>query len=144
MLVSARTCMDQSIKWAQTRYSSSARWRFRAGAAEDRGAHGRIHLRHRLHPVFHHRHPGPPRQRHHGGDGRMQGLQLRDGAGAVINDAMQIMGGEGYMTETEDRAGLPRRAHLPDRGKAPRVNAVFHLQLWGKQLAESMLASRPH
>src|SRR6185369_13491093 len=56
-----------------------------------------------------------------------------------VNDAMQIMGGEGYMTENEvERAFRDARIYLIVEG-ANEVMQSFVFSYGGKQLAESML-----
>jgi hypothetical protein len=57
----------------------------------------------------------------------------------AINDAMQIMGGEGYMTEAEvERAFRDARIYLIVEG-ANEVMQSFIFSYGGKQLAESMV-----
>ncbi len=57
----------------------------------------------------------------------------------VINDAMQIMGGEGYMTENEvERAFRDSRIYLIVEG-ANEVMQSFVFGYGGKQLAESLI-----
>jgi acyl-CoA dehydrogenase family member 9 len=57
----------------------------------------------------------------------------------AINDAVQIMGGEGYMTENEvERAFRDARIYLIVEG-ANEVMQSFIFSYGGKQLAESML-----
>jgi len=60
----------------------------------------------------------------------------------VVNDAMQIMGGEGYMTENEiERILRDSRINLIVEG-ANEVMQAFIFGYGGKRLAESMLAVR--
>jgi alkylation response protein AidB-like acyl-CoA dehydrogenase len=60
----------------------------------------------------------------------------------VVNDAMQIMGGEGYMTENEiERILRDSRINLVVEG-ANEVMQSFIFAYGGKQLAESMLNVR--
>tara|TARA_R110002096_G_scaffold4493_20_gene20949 strand:- start:1076 stop:3037 length:1962 start_codon:yes stop_codon:yes gene_type:complete len=60
----------------------------------------------------------------------------------VIDDALQIMGGEGYMTENEvERAYRDARLYKIGEG-ANEVMRVFVFGYGGKQLAEQMLAIR--
>ncbi len=61
---------------------------------------------------------------------------------SVINDSMQIMGGEGYMTENElERAFRDSRIYLIVEG-ANEVMQSFVFAYGGKQLAEHMLGVR--
>ncbi|HEX4125489.1 MAG TPA: acyl-CoA dehydrogenase family protein, partial [Tepidisphaeraceae bacterium] len=60
----------------------------------------------------------------------------------VVNDAMQIMGGEGYMTENEiERVFRDSRINLIVEG-ANEVMQAFIFAYGGKSLAESMLTLR--
>src|SRR5947209_12064230 len=60
----------------------------------------------------------------------------------VVNDAMQIMGGEGYMTENElERIFRDSRINLIVEG-ANEVMQSFIFGYGGKRLAEGMLAIR--
>ena len=60
----------------------------------------------------------------------------------VVNDAMQIMGGEGYMTENEvERVFRDSRINLIVEG-ANEVMQSFIFAYGGKQLAEAMLGIR--
>jgi len=115
---SARTCMDQSIKWAQTRYQFKRRWRFRAGAAEDR-AHG-AHTPTAIDSILYFttgildRHDND----NHGGDGRMPRSSAPRWGWRVINDAMQIMGG-GRLHDRDRNRGAFRDARIYLIVKAP-------------------------
>ena len=60
-----------------------------------------------------------------------------------VNDAMQIMGGEGYMTENEiERIFRDSRINLIVEG-ANEVMQSFIFGYGGKQLAEVMLGVQP-
>ncbi|HEY7090623.1 MAG TPA: acyl-CoA dehydrogenase family protein, partial [Tepidisphaeraceae bacterium] len=62
----------------------------------------------------------------------------------VVNDSMQIMGGEGYMTENEvERIFRDSRINLIVEG-ANEVMQSFIFAYGGKQLAEYMLGVREH
>jgi alkylation response protein AidB-like acyl-CoA dehydrogenase len=62
--------------------------------------------------------------------------------GRVVNDAMQIMGGEGYMTENDiERVFRDSRINLIVEG-ANEVMQSFIFAYGGKQLAEKMLGIR--
>jgi alkylation response protein AidB-like acyl-CoA dehydrogenase len=56
----------------------------------------------------------------------------------VVNDALQIMGGEGFMTESSWSGSSATAASTPS-SKAPTSDAKLHLRYGGKQLAEKML-----
>jgi len=139
MVGSASKCMDQAVKWSQTRYqfqsplsdfelvrqriARMAAWTYAMDATLymttgmlDRGDKD-IMLETAVCKVF-----------------------CSDLGWRCINDAMQIMGGESYMTENEvERAFRDSRINLIVEG-ANEVMQSFVFAYGGKQLAEKMLS----
>ena len=139
MLGGASRAFEQAIKWAQTRYQ------FQRPLADFELVQAKIArmaallLRDGRDALPDDRHARPPRRRHHGRDGDLQGRSAREMGWRVVNDAMQIMGGEGYMTENEvERIFRDSRINLIVEG-ANEVMQSFIFAYGGKQLAEQML-----
>jgi acyl-CoA dehydrogenase family member 9 len=138
MLGSARTCMDASIKWGQTRYQ------FKRPLADFELVQMKIArmaaYTYAIDAVLYMTTGFLDR---HDSDIMVETAVCKVFASEmgwrVINDAMQIMGGEGYMTEVEiERAFRDARIYLIVEG-ANEVMQSFIFSYGGKQLAESML-----
>ena len=138
MLGAARTCMDASVKWAQTRYQFKrpladfelVRQKIARMSAYTYAIESALYFTTGI-------------LDRHDGDIMVETAVCKvfssEMGWRVINDAMQIMGGEGYMAENEiERAFRDARIYLIVEG-ANEVMQSFIFSYGGKQLAESML-----
>ncbi len=138
MLGSAKTCMDQSIKWARTRYQFKrpladfelVQQKIARMAAYTYAVEAMLYFTTGI-------------LDRHDKDIMVETATCKVFASEMgwraINDAMQIMGGEGYMTEVElERAFRDARIYLIVEG-ANEVMQSFIFSYGGKQLAESMV-----
>ena len=138
MLGSAKTCMDQSIKWAQTRYQ------FKRPLADFELVQQKIaRMAAYTYAIDSMLYFTTGILDRHDNDIMVETATCKvfssEMGWRVINDAMQIMGGEGYMTENEvERAFRDARIYLIVEG-ANEVMQSFIFSYGGKQLAESML-----
>lgn len=138
MLGSAKTCMDQSIKWAQTRYQ------FKRPLADFELVQQKIaRMAAYTYAVDAMLYFTTGILDRHDKDIMVETATCKVFASEMgwraINDAMQIMGGEGYMTEVEvERAFRDARIYLIVEG-ANEVMQSFIFSYGGKQLAESMV-----
>ena len=138
MLGSARTCMDQAIKWAQTRYQ------FKRPLADFELVQQKIaRMAAYTYAIDAALYFTTGILDRHDNDIMVETAACKVFASEMgwraINDAMQIMGGEGYMTENEvERAFRDARIYLIVEG-ANEVMQSFIFSYGGKQLAESML-----
>jgi acyl-CoA dehydrogenase family protein 9 len=138
MLGSARTCMDQAVKWAQTRYQ------FKRPLADFELVQQKIaRMAAYTYAIDAALYFTTGILDRHDGDIMVETAACKIFASEMgwraINDAMQIMGGEGYMTENEvERAFRDARIYLIVEG-ANEVMQSFVFSYGGKQLAESML-----
>lgn len=138
MLGSARTCMDASIKWAQTRYQ------FKRPLADFELVQLKIArmaaYTYAIDAVLYMTTGILDR---HDSDIMVETAVCKvfssEMGCRVIHEALQIMGGEGYMTENEvERAYRDARIYPIVEG-ANEVMQSFIFSYGGKQLAESML-----
>ncbi len=138
MLGGARRAMDQSVKWAQTRYQ------FGAPLAEKELVRGRIAnmaaLCYAMDSVLYittgmlDRH-----EVDHQVETALCKTFVSEMGWRVVNDAVQIMGGESYMTENEiERIFRDSRINLIVEG-ANEIMQCYIFAYGGKQLAEQML-----
>lgn len=138
MLGSARTCMDASIKWAQTRYQ------FKRPLADFELVQMKIaRMAAYTYAIDSILYMTTGILDRHDSDIMVETAVCKvfssEMGWRVINDALQIMGGEGYMTETEvERAFRDARIYLIVEG-ANEVMQSFIFSYGGKQLAESMV-----
>ncbi|MEC9374260.1 MAG: acyl-CoA dehydrogenase family protein [Planctomycetota bacterium] len=139
MLGSARRCMDQAIKWSQTRYQ------FQRPLSDFELVRKRIAhmaaLTYAMDAVLYMTTGFLDR-----GDGDIMletaacKVFCSEFGWQVVNDAVQIMGGESYMTENEvERAFRDSRINIIVEG-ANEVMQSFIFGYGGKQLAEKMLS----
>jgi hypothetical protein len=138
MLGSAKHCMDQSIKWAQTRYQ------FKRPLADFELVQQKIaRMAAYTYAIDAMLYFTTGILDRHDNDIMVETAVCKvfssEMGWRAINDAMQIMGGEGYMTETEiERAFRDARIYLIVEG-ANEVMQSFIFSYGGKQMAESML-----
>ncbi len=138
MLGSARTCMDQAVKWAQTRYQ------FKRPLADFELVQQKIaRMASYTYAIDAALYFTTGILDRHDSDIMVETAACKVFASEMgwraINDAMQIMGGEGYRTENEvERALRDARIYLIVEG-ANEVMQSFVFSYGGKQLAESML-----
>jgi acyl-CoA dehydrogenase family protein 9 len=138
MLGSAKTCMDQAVKWAQTRYQ------FKRPLADFELVQQKIaRMAAYTYAIDAMLYFTTGILDRHDNDIMVETATCKVFASEMgwraINDAMQIMGGEGYMTENEvERAFRDARIYLIVEG-ANEVMQSFIFSYGGKQLAESML-----
>lgn len=138
MLGSAKRCMDQGIKWSQTRYQFGrplaafdlVQERVARMAAHTYAMDAMLYLTTAM-------------LDRHDEDIMIETALCKvfnsEMGWRVVNDAMQIMGGEGYMTENEvERAMRDARINLVVEG-ANEVMHTFVFGYGGKQLAEQMV-----
>jgi acyl-CoA dehydrogenase family protein 9 len=138
ILGSARTCMDQGVKWAQTRFQ------FKRPLADFELVQQKIArmaaYTYAMDAMLYFTTGMLDR---HDDDIMVETAVCKvfnsEMGWRVINDVMQIMGGEGYMTENEvERALRDARIYLIVEG-ANEVMQSFIFSYGGKQLAESMV-----
>mgnify|MGYP001296967683 CR=1 FL=1 len=141
MLGGARTAMDQSIKWSQTRYQ------FQRPLASFEAMREKIArmsaLVYAMDAVLYYTTGILDR---HDEDIMLETAICKvfcsEMGWRTVNDAVQIMGGEGYMTENEvERIFRDSRINLIVEG-ANEVMQKFVFGYGGKQLAEQLLAIR--
>ena len=139
MLGSARRCMDQAIKWSQTRYQFGQPLSA-FDLTKERIAHMAA-LTYAMDAVLYMTTGMLDRKEK---DVMVETAICKvfcsEMGWHVVNDAMQIMGGESYMTENEvERAFRDSRINLIVEG----ANEVMHTFVFGygaKQLAEQMIS----
>lgn len=141
MLGGARRCRDQATKWAQTRFQFGApladkelvRQRIARMAAYDYAMDAVLYMTTGM-------------LDRHDEDIQVETAMCKvfcsEFGWRVVNDAVQIMGGESYMTENEvERVFRDSRINLIVEG-ANEVMQAYIFGYGGKQLAEKMLAVR--
>lgn len=139
MLGGARRCMDQAIKWSQTRFQ------FQRPLAEFELVQKRVaHMAALTYAMDAVLYMTTGMLDRHDEDIMLETAVCKvvnsEFGWQVVNDAMQIMGGESYMTENEvERVFRDSRINLIVEG-ANEVMQSFVFAYGGKQLAESMLA----
>ncbi|MBX3361634.1 MAG: hypothetical protein KF705_09390 [Phycisphaeraceae bacterium] len=114
MLGGARRCRDQATKWSQTRFQ------FRLPPREDKGTVCKRISRMAAMTTRWMQFPMTTGMLdRHDEDIQVETALCKvfcsEYGWRVVNDAVQIMGGESYMTENEVRTHLPRFAHQPHR-----------------------------
>jgi hypothetical protein len=138
MLGGAITAMDQAIKWSQTRYQ------FQRPLADFELVRQKIaHMAALCYAMDAMLYMTTGMLDHHDEDIMVETAICKmfcsEFGWQVVNDAMQIMGGEGYMTENElERIFRDSRINLIVEG-ANEVMQSFVFAYGGKQLAEQML-----
>ena len=138
VLGAAKTSMDQSIKWSRTRYQ------FQRPLADFELVKQKIsHMSALCYAMDAMLYMTTGKLDRHDEDIMLETAACKvfcsEMGWRVVNDAMQIMGGEGYMTENElERAFRDTRIYPIVEG-ANEVMHAFIFAYGGKQLAEQML-----
>ncbi len=139
MVGSAERCMDQAIKWSQTRYQFG-----RPISAFDLVRQRIAHMSALTYAMDAMLYMTTGMLDRNDGDIMVETATCKvfcsEMGWRVINDAVQIMGGESYMTENEvERAFRDSRINIIVEG-ANEVMQSFIFAYGGKQLAEQMLS----